>query len=210
MCWWSWGGSPRSGSILGLFKDVLGEDCRAFSSQLCRIWDGWASKITASFIAFFGLNCDSYYGDLFLINLLAKLMLVDLIVGCWDAAKNGQWSPRVFFVQGICKFPVYGFYVYLVATGSMALARGAKIQYPITELFVVYLLVGEIYSILKHLHYIGVPIPEILLWFCFGFRRKVHKKIRELLPDEEIPAQGTGAEALIKQHDTILNQEKQK
>lgn len=172
-----------------MLKEIFGDHVDGWVYNTLSIFQSAWAKITGTVISFFGLQLIGFYGDLVLLNLLFKLMILDLAIGVWDACKNRRWEPRIFLVRGMIKFPMYALYIFLVATLDHTAERILDKSVPIVELFCLYLLSGEVYSISKHLKYLGFKVPEPLLWLSFGFKKKAENKIKDLsgVKDEDLP-----------------------
>ena len=188
MCWRSWDNKLGGETTMDLLKEAFMIDIKWFANEFIRVGQSFFSKFCASFILFFSLDSMDYDNNAFFIFLLAKLMVLDLLIGCWDAKKNKTWSIKKVIAQGFTKFPVYALYVHLVRSIESPLEHafasfGMPVQIPALEFFIAYLVIGEVYSILRHLHYIEFKVPKILLWFVFGFRKKIEKKLKEFFPN---------------------------
>ena len=154
------------------------------SSTFQNVW----AKLIATGSMFFSLHIAGFYGDEILLAMIFKLMLVDLAVGIWDAKKNETWSSYRFLIRGAVKFPLYAAYIFLVANVDTAVQRVLGVQCPIVELFCLYLISGEVYSIARHLKYIGFKVPELLLWLSFGFKKSAEQKIKDMVQSGKQPA----------------------
>lgn len=153
------------------------------SSTFQNVW----AKLIATGSMFFSLHIAGFYGDEILLAMIFKLMLVDLAVGIWDAKKNETWSSYRFLIRGAVKFPLYAAYIFLVANVDTAVQRVLGVQCPIVELFCLYLISGEVYSIARHLKYIGFKVPELLLWLSFGFKKSAEQKIKDMMQSGKPP-----------------------
>ena len=165
--------------------ELLGAHVDAWIYQLSSTFQNMWAKLVATGSMFFGLHIVGFYGDHLLIGMILKLMILDLVVGIWDAKKNKTWSTYKFLVRGAVKFPLYAIYLYLVGSLDTAAERVLGVDLPIIELFCLYLISGEVYSICRHLKYIGFQVPELLLWLSFGFKRKAERKVKEMLDHKD-------------------------
>ena len=163
-----------------MIKQLLEDHLNGWVYNTLSMLQNWYSKILCALFSFFGLHLTGFYGDKVLLGLLFKLMVIDLIVGVVDARKNRKWKSHIFLIRGMIKFPMYALYIYLVASLDHSTERILSVQVPVVEIFCLYLLAGEVYSISKHLRYLGFKVPEPLLWLSFGFTKKAEQKLKDL------------------------------
>ena len=190
-----------------MLKELFGDHVDGWIYNAMSVLQSAYSKIALMTFSFFGLHLSGFYGDVNLVSLLFKLMAVDLVVGTWDAYKNKKWKPRIFLIRGMIKFPMNAIYLFLIASVDYNIDRIAGVNVPLIALFCLYMLAGEVYSISRHLMYLGFKVPEPLLWLSFGFRTQAEQKMRNLIndhsnstcntsdaskPPQEPPAKGEG------------------
>ena len=166
-----------------MLKELFGDHVDGWIYNAMSVFQSAYSKIALMTFSFFGLHLSGFYGDVDLVSLLFKLMAVDLVVGTWDAYKNKKWKPRIFLIRGMIKFPMYAIYLFLIASVDYNIDKIAGVNIPLIALFCLYMLAGEVYSISKHLTYLGFKVPEPLLWLSFGFRTQAELKMRSLIND---------------------------
>ena len=164
-----------------MLKELFGDHVDGWIYNAMSVFQSAYSKIALMTFSFFGLHLSGFYGDIDLVSLLFKLMVVDLVVGTWDARKNKKWKPRVFLVRGMIKFPMNAIYLFLIASVDYNIDKIAGVNVPLIALFCLYMIAGEVYSISKHLTYLGFKVPEPLLWLSFGFRTQAEQKMRDLI-----------------------------
>ena len=166
-----------------MLKELFGDHVDGWIYNAMSVFQSAYSKIALMTFSFFGLHLSGFYGDVNLVSLLFKLMAVDLVVGTWDAYKNKKWKPRIFLIRGMIKFPMYAIYLFLIASVDYNIDKIAGVNVPLIALFCLYMLAGEVYSISRHLKYLGFKVPEPLLWLSFGFRTQAEQKMRNLIND---------------------------
>lgn len=185
-----------------MIKEFFGDHIDGWIYNALSVFQCAYAKIALMTFSFFGLHLSGFYGNIDLVSLLFKLMVVDLVVGTWDARKNKKWKPRVFLVRGMIKFPMNAIYLFLIASVDYNIDKLAGVNVPLIALFCLYMIAGEVYSISKHLKYLGFKVPEPLLWLSFGFRKQAEQKMRNLIgehdaqeppkPKEQDPPKGEG------------------
>lgn len=165
---------------MDVLKEAMGDHVDGWLYNFSSTFQNAFAKLSCAVVSFFSLQASGFYGDEILISLLFKLMILDLGVGVWDAVKNRKWRPGIFLVRGVVKFPMYVLYLFLVASLDHSAERIFKTSLPIVELFCLYLLSGEVYSIARHLRYLGFKVPEPLLWLTFGFKKKTEDVMKDV------------------------------
>lgn len=166
------------------------------------ITESWQEKLAlGGFLTFItSVFCDSKHaydnilhgyaavfgGDPFLVRLLIVLFLCDLGLGLLCSFvkrdENGKrlWNPAIFG-RGVCKAPVYGVYVIVVAFVATSLEHSVGWGTPILNCFVAYMTIGESRSVLKNVEKLGMKIPPLLSWLVHGAHEKIENALKSNL-----------------------------
>lgn len=145
-------------------KEVLGDEMDSFAYYTEGLFDGAAHKLYAVIFVLFGFHVTGIHDDVTVLSLLLKIMVADFFLGIFCAIKTKTWNYTTL-VRGICKFPLYALYIFLVACVDQLVYQYTGIQDGwCVRLFLAYLLVCEIYSVIRTLDKIGVKVPTLLIY----------------------------------------------
>lgn len=142
----------------------------------------WAEKICIStlitgFVGVFG-------GDAVLLWFLGAVWVADFALGLLDALQRGHFRCRAL-ARGVLKAPAYCLYLLLVGVVNVSLARSTGMDMPLLNLFVAYLIITDVVSIMAHLQRMGIPVPVLLQRIVIRSRVKIEKKVSTALDDTE-------------------------
>lgn len=149
---------------LGTLKKVLGDEMDSFVYYTDGLFDGAAQKLCGVIFLLFGFHVTGIHEDITILSLLLKIMVADFFLGILCALKNKTWDYHVL-TRGICKFPLYALYIFLVACVDQLIFKYTGLQDGwCVRLFLAYLLVCEIYSVIRTLGKMGVKVPPLLTY----------------------------------------------
>lgn len=144
------------------FKKVMGDEVDNILYYTNGLFDNFAEKLCAIVFLLFGFHVAGIHGDVMLLSLLLKLMIADFIIGVIMALKTKTWDFHIL-VRGICKFPLYALYLFIIACIDQLILKSTGINEGwCVKLFLSYLIVCEGYSIIQSLVKMGVRIPSLL------------------------------------------------
>ena len=116
-------------------------------------------------------------GDPVLGLLLVTMMCLDLAIGLSRSLYKREFNIKDLG-KGICKYPLYFVYVFLVAAMDMSINRPLGTDFPILNLFLGYMSASETCSIIRNLHRLGLNPPPLLMVIVEGGRDKVEAAIK--------------------------------
>lgn len=161
---------------LKAIKEVLGEEMDSFAYYINGLFDNAAEKLCTMVFVLFGFHVAGIHGDVTILSLLIKLMVADFLLGVVCAIKTKTWNYQVL-IRGICKFPLYALYIFLVACVDQLIFNYTGLQDGwCVRLFLAYLLVCEIYSIIRTLGKIGVKVPMLLVYLSNRLKEVFERK----------------------------------
>lgn len=161
---------------LKAIKEVLGEEMDSFAYYTEGLFDSAAQKLCGMVFILFGFHVAGIHGDVTILSLLIKLMVADFLLGVLCAIKTKTWNYQVL-VRGICKFPLYALYIFLVACVDQLVYKYTGLQDGwCVRLFLAYLLVCEIYSIIRTLGKMGVKVPMLLVYLSNRLKEVFERK----------------------------------
>lgn len=161
---------------LKALKEVLGDEMDSFVYYTDGLFDGAAQKLCAVIFVLFGFHVAGIHEDVTIISLLIKLMVADFFLGLFCAVKTKTWDYHIL-VRGICKFPLYALYIFLVACVDQLVFKYTGLQDGwCVRLFLAYLLVCEIYSVIRTLGKMGVKVPMLLVYLSSRLKEMVEHK----------------------------------
>ena len=161
---------------LRALKEVLGDEMDSFVYYTDGLFDGAAHKLYAVIFMLFGFHVAGIHDDVTILSLLIKLMVADFLIGIVCAIKNKTWDYHVL-IRGICKFPLYALYIFLVACVDQLIYKHTGLQDGwCVKLFLAYLLVCEIYSIIRSLHKMGIKVPTLLVYLSDRLKEVFERK----------------------------------
>jgi toxin secretion/phage lysis holin len=167
--------------MINSFKAVLADDLDSLWYYIVGVFTNFLTKVACAVVTFFGLQTTGFYGDEFLIVLLFRLMLIDLLTGVLAALKTKTWNTYLFVVRGTRKFPVYAMYIFSVACIDYGVEHALSTKVLFVEMFVTYLIATEVHSILKHMEKMGLRIAKLLLRFTSGVKKTIEHKVEEIV-----------------------------
>ena len=145
----------------------------------------WRYKILASPpIAFYGQYLG---GDGIILALFYSLFCVDLVLGIIMAVKDGTYKHQ-YLQRWVVKFVTYTLCIAMVGALIAAINRSlfGVVEFRanfILDIFMTFLLAGEIISICDHLHRLGCPVPAVLMRLATRIRNKAESRIDGILED---------------------------
>lgn len=161
---------------LKALKQILGEEMDSFVYYTDGLFDGAAQKLCAVIFVLFGFHVSGIHEDVTILSLLIKIMIADFILGIVCAIKTKTWDYHVL-MRGVCKFPLYALYIFLVACVDQLIYKYAGITDGwCVRLFLAYLLVCEAYSVLRTLGKMGVKVPMLLTYLMTRLKDLVEYK----------------------------------
>ena len=162
-------------------KEVMGDEMDGVIYNTQSILEMAAGKFCAT------IFLTGIHGDMSLLLILLRLMLVDLVLGVVCAIKNKKWNAKIFLVRGVVKFPLYALYVFLIGALDHLISRFSGIDSGWgIKLFIAYLIVCECYSILRTVSNLGLPIPPLLQYYIERIKSLVERKGRDAV-DTHLP-----------------------
>jgi toxin secretion/phage lysis holin len=172
--------------MLNAFRSAISEEGTSLWYYVVGIFTNFPSKVACAIVTFFGLQVSGFYGDEFLLVLLFRLMVLDLIIGVFAAYKTRTWKTSTFFFRGVRKFPVYAMYIFSVACIDYGVEHALNINVLFVEMFVTYLIATEVHSILKHMEKMGLRIAGLLLHFTYGVKKTIEHKVEEIVIEGKV------------------------
>lgn len=171
-------------------KEVMGDEMDGVVYNTQSILEMAAGKFCATIFLIFGFHLTGVHGDMSLLLILLRLMLVDLVLGVVCAIKNKKWNAKIFLVRGVVKFPLYALYIFLIGALDHLISRFSGIDSGWgIKLFIAYLIVCECYSVLRTVSNLGLPIPPLLQYYIERIKNLVERKGRDAV-DTHLPPCG--------------------
>lgn len=146
-----------------------------------------------SLFVLFGADC-------FLLFLVFLLVCLDFALGIMQACYKKRFSWPIF-KRGISKYPLYTVYIFLMATMSISLHRSTGYGSGLLNLFLAYLCMTEIFSIIKNFERLGVYVPPILLHIIYGVSHKIEKTIKDTYKHHDEESASSIPESFYTMHD---------
>lgn len=127
--------------------------------------------------------------------VLALLGVDHVIFGIMVAALTGEMASR-FAVgckrhrslcrelqRGLARYTCYGLFLLMTVGVDVSLRRALGFSLPVTDIFMVYLILTDCASIIGNLAYLGVNVPRPLRILVAGGREKVEKTLESVVDD---------------------------
>lgn len=116
--------------------------------------------------------------DSFLLALVFLLTCFDLFLGITQACIKQCFSAPTL-KRGLAKLPLYCIYIFLIAVMSISLQRSTGFGGGLLNLFLAYLCITEIFSIIKNFERLGLYMPPLLQHIVYGVSHKIEKTIKD-------------------------------
>jgi len=162
---------------------IMGEPCSMFEimgEAVGKLGVNWHYKILASppvvaYGQFFG-------GDGIILAWFYGLFFTDLVFGVANAVKAESFKRR-YMERWVVKLVTYTICIAMVGTINDALKRSLGFNFPLLDIFMTFLLAGEVLSICDHLNALGCPVPAVLMRLATRIRKKAESKIDGILEE---------------------------
>lgn len=120
--------------------------------------------------------------DSFLFAIVFLLVAVDFGLGILSAAIKKKFSLPIFR-RGLSKLPLYVLYIILVGLAAVCMQRSIGYGGGLLNLFLAYLSITEVFSIIKNLERLGVYMPPLLVHIVHGVQSKIENTIKDTYKD---------------------------
>lgn len=114
---------------------------------------------------------------------LLAMIAADFVFGLAEAFKHNSLSYRMLR-RGAMKIPVYCLYIFLVGALDACVAIAFRIDMPVLEAFIAYLVMQEFVSVTRHLTKLNCHVPPIMKRIAHKGKAKMERKIDKLLDED--------------------------
>lgn len=159
------------------------EEVQSFQYYTLRLLELWPEKAFIS--GALGSLCSFFYCDAVLFWLWITALVGDFASGvavglhvthnlCYDRLR-----------AGIAKILVYMVYILIAAIAGLAINRASGFEIPFLNLFIAYMTLTELKSILRNMDTIGFKTPPLIAAFIHRSASKIEKTVKAPDGDEE-------------------------
>lgn len=161
----------------------LGDDVQSFQYYSQQLLDLWPQKAVIS--GFLSAVCSFFYADAVLFWLWFCAILCDFILGaCVGIHTEGHMSLDRL-QKGIVKFVTYLFYVIIAAVAGVAVTRSSGIEIPVLNVFMGYLTLTELKSIIKNMGKLGFKVPPLLMAIVGKSTKKLENTVDKINEEDK-------------------------
>ncbi|WP_304736859.1 phage holin family protein [uncultured Desulfovibrio sp.] len=150
-----------------------------YSQNIASLWAEKAvfSTLITGFVSVFG-------GDALLIWFLCVMWFVDFLFGLMEALRRNRFRCRML-IRGVLKLPTYCLYLLLVGVVNMVITRSLGMEFPVLNLFIAYLVITDVVSIMGHMLHLGMPVPRLLRNIILKSQANIEHKVDQILDDDQ-------------------------
>lgn len=157
----------------------FGEDVDKFQYYTQKLIDLWPEKAAVS--AAVGSVCSFFYCDIVLVWLWLIAIIGDFASGIAVGWHQKHELCCVKLRHGVTKLLVYIVYTMIAAVAGVAINRACGFEIPFLNLFLAYMTITELKSILKNMSIIGFKTPPLI----DAFLKRSSSRIENVVEPEE-------------------------
>ena len=154
-----------------------------YGNRLADMWPGKLAVGTGFSALLSLLGVDHVIFGIMLAALTGE-MLSRIAVGC----KRGRSLCRGL-QRGLVRYTCYGLFLLMAVGVDISLRRALGFSLPVTDIFMLYLILTDCASIIGHLTWLGVNVPRPLRVLVMGSRERMEETLESVVDDPSAPGQ---------------------
>lgn len=119
--------------------------------------------------------CHTFAADIILLLILIAITFVGIGLHFIVLIKTMDFRYSTI-IEGIFRLPLYCLYLFLIGAIGISIEHSMQIGLPILNLFISYLIAGEVFTIVTYLKALGVQVPSLLVYITTDIKNRIEGK----------------------------------